>query len=1297
MKAKTLILLGVLAVLALMVVPALALSPLAATADAPAVVAFNRIPAVKPVIVSGPSETARPVDPDGLAQLNQAAGGTLSISLNRATGTVRFIQVSPAQPDALSNLLGPAQAPRTQADAFWAKYGSVFGLQNPAAQLMYVGARTDDFGFTRLEYRQVHQGVPVFAGILFVHFNKQDQMTAVNGVGVPDITVASTPQLSADQAAAIAVNAVGPTGMKAVKNTLYIYRTGLAQGVKGINYLAYEVEVTNGVNVRDFVIVDAQSGKIIDRWSAIENALIREVYSGTYSTTARVWQEGDAFPYTGVFSEDINNLIYGGGETYNLFSSAFGRDSYNAAGAVMRTVNNDPRISCPNANWNGVTTNYCNGVTGDDTVAHEWGHAYTEYTHGLIYAWQPGALNESYSDIWGEVVDLLNGRGTDAPGGPRTAGLCSVYTSPAPVLQINSPAAIAGNYPAAASSFGPPLITPTNWVTNTIVLVNDGVGRDGSVTPPVDGNDATTSDGCTPYVNAAAVAGKIALIDRGICSFQIKADNANAAGAAGFIVVNHQAGGNGLVNMAGTGGTAVGIFTGYNTGLTIRSQLANTVNATMKSTAGVADNSYRWLSGEDDPAFGESIRDMWSPNCYNDPGRVTDAYYQCDAGDGGGVHTNSGVPNHAFALMVDGGSFNGYTITAIGLTKAAHLYWRAQDIYQTPTTDFNDHANALVASCNDLVSAGTNLPVLSTSVSNTVLSGQIFTTTDCLELTKVISATELRIDPTAQCNFQPLLNPAAPALCAAGTGTPVTVFTDTFEVASGWTVSHTDVYSATNLNWVQRGSLPGGRAGNAFYAIDEVAGSQCSQDIGDVSRVMYLTSPIINLPVATTVSRLSFDHYVATESSYDGGNVQISVNGGPWQVVSAANYTFNPYNTTLASAPGNTNPIAGQPAFSGSDGGQVTGSWGRSLVKISSYAQAGDSVRLRYQLGTDGCGGLDGWYVDDVQVYYCSADADAQIAVSPASLSSTQKQNTTVTRTLLLTNTGTTTLTWELAESPIARPQQSLPTFSAADLVAARKSDSAQSGSALTKPGVTDAPQANVVVDGGFEATVSFFNPFWTEFSDQFGSPFCNASCGVTPINGNWHVWLGGAGSANPDPESGFVSQVITIPHGGGAELTFALAAAASPTATAQFSVSIDSTVLFSLTNANANNYTITQFITLNASQFADGQPHVLRFGEADAANDGNFNVFVDLVSVDTTPCYIGGNLPWLVTSPVSGTNAPGAVTPISVVFNALGLSAGAYTGSLCIASDASNAPVVNVPVSLTVEAYKFYLPLIMK
>ena len=63
--------------------------------------------------------------------------------------------------------------------------------------------------------------------------------------------------------------------------------------------------------------------------------------------------------------------------------------------------------------------------------------------------------------------------------------------------------------------------------------------------------------------------------------------------------------------------------------------------------------------GEDSTAFGGAIRDMWAPTCHGDPGKVSDAEYYCATDDGGGVHSNSGVPNHGYALLVDGGTYNG--------------------------------------------------------------------------------------------------------------------------------------------------------------------------------------------------------------------------------------------------------------------------------------------------------------------------------------------------------------------------------------------------------------------------------------------------------------------------------------------------------------------------------------------------------------------------------------------------------------------------------------------------------------
>ena len=63
--------------------------------------------------------------------------------------------------------------------------------------------------------------------------------------------------------------------------------------------------------------------------------------------------------------------------------------------------------------------------------------------------------------------------------------------------------------------------------------------------------------------------------------------------------------------------------------------------------------------------------------------------------------------------------------------------------------------------------------------------------------------------------------------------------------------------------------------------------------------------------------------------------------------------------------------MAGQPAFTGSDGGEVTGSWGQSLINLAPYANKNDKVRLRWDVGNDGCGGRIGWYVDEIIVYQC--------------------------------------------------------------------------------------------------------------------------------------------------------------------------------------------------------------------------------------------------------------------------------------------------------------------------------------
>jgi hypothetical protein len=95
-------------------------------------------------------------------------------------------------------------------------------------------------------------------------------------------------------------------------------------------------------------------------------------------------------------------------------------------------------------------------------------------------------------------------------------------------LRVLTTGAIVGDFSSGQGVFYP---TPsTTGVTADVVLVADGVG--------------TTTDGCnTPFTNAGAIAGKIALMDRSaICAMPNQAANAQANGAIGAIIINNVAG-----------------------------------------------------------------------------------------------------------------------------------------------------------------------------------------------------------------------------------------------------------------------------------------------------------------------------------------------------------------------------------------------------------------------------------------------------------------------------------------------------------------------------------------------------------------------------------------------------------------------------------------------------------------------------------------------------------------------------------------------------------------------------------
>ena len=298
--------------------------------------------------------------------------------------------------------------------------------------------------------------------------------------------------------------------------------------------------------------------------------------------------------------------------------------------------------------------------------------------------------------------------------------------------------------------------------------------------------------------------------------------------------------------------------------------------------------------------------------------------------------------------------------------------------YQTPVTDFADHADSLEASCADLV--GKQIRKLSVEPNDTGAYDKKITADDCTQVTAMAAAVELRAEPT-QCDFGPQLDPNTPALCGSGTESE-SVFTDDFEAGiSDWTLDGENPFGGPTADWesstdLPQGNLPAGSETAAFGPAPDRG--TCTGDANDFSSVNTMTSEEFDLGAEGDLSpRLSFDHNIQTELGFDGGNLQIAVNGGDFEPVPAEAYTFNAPTVLASEAEGNTSPIAGQPGFTGTDGGEIESDWGTSQVDLEAMGiLAGDTVQLRFAIGRDGCGGVRGWWVDNVNVVLCEAVSD---------------------------------------------------------------------------------------------------------------------------------------------------------------------------------------------------------------------------------------------------------------------------------------------------------------------------------
>jgi PA domain len=188
----------------------------------------------------------------------------------------------------------------------------------------------------------------------------------------------------------------------------------------------------------------------------------------------------------------------------------------------------------------------------------------------------PDAYNTKLLDIstgkyWGQmtnaerVASATNSGKVVFDGAFVNAGVPNVISFGVPSLRVNSPAAITGNYAVGTASFGSPLTSSP--ISGDLVQALDAADAAGP----------TTFDGCSSIANA--VAGKIAVIDRGTCGFTIKVKNAQDAGAIAVIIADNAAG-SPPAGMSGVDATIVipSVRVTQQDGNAIKAQLANGVN-----------------------------------------------------------------------------------------------------------------------------------------------------------------------------------------------------------------------------------------------------------------------------------------------------------------------------------------------------------------------------------------------------------------------------------------------------------------------------------------------------------------------------------------------------------------------------------------------------------------------------------------------------------------------------------------------------------------------------------------------
>ena len=346
-----------------------------------------------------------------------------------------------------------------QAVGLMQKTSSLFGLDVARDDFSVTKATTDELGMSHARLQHRHRGVPVFGSEIILHADRSGTVRSMNGQLVDRLDISTTPAISAEQALQIALRQIGPAkyrwedpAQEAMLQEVYgdpnrtwqprpeLVIAPYRGNFQGKDYrLAWmmRIAVDAPAPANWVYFIDARTGGVINLFNEMHSGTATTLYSGTLTigtkfVSANKYEMenisrniktytangGVSLPGTiGTDSDDVwpqdamNDAHWGAERAHQYYKVVHGRNGFNNAGALMSsTAHYGTNIN--NAMWTGAQVWYGDGdgtqtgpMTPLDICAHEWTHAVLQAEAVLNYQGESGALNEAWSDIFGETIE----------------------------------------------------------------------------------------------------------------------------------------------------------------------------------------------------------------------------------------------------------------------------------------------------------------------------------------------------------------------------------------------------------------------------------------------------------------------------------------------------------------------------------------------------------------------------------------------------------------------------------------------------------------------------------------------------------------------------------------------------------------------------------------------------------------------------------------------------------------------------------------------------------------------------